>query len=195
MQLPAHQRKHAEFEDTRHQHYEKVWALVYGILGDRDAAYDITDDVFRRYWMQLAGGTEIRNVLAWLRKVGRNLALAYRRSAFRRNGTQGPEIMNTIVGNEPSPMESMQHVERFQKLAEAVNSLPPHYAEVIRLRFYEGLTPKGIAALRATSVATVNGQLRRALESLRESLCDEDDGTPENLRRRRGSAAYSLRHL
>jgi RNA polymerase sigma-70 factor (ECF subfamily) len=195
MQLPAHQRKHAEFEDTRHQHYAKVWALVYVILGNRDAAYDITDDVFARFWMQLAGGAEIRNVRAWLRKVGQNLAMDYRRSAFRRNGTQGPKIMNNIVGDEPSPVESMQCVERLQRLAEAVKTLPPNYAEVIRLRFYEGLTPQDIAALLLTSVAAVNGLLRRALGRLRKSLRDEDDGTPENLRRRRGSPAYSLRHL
>jgi RNA polymerase sigma-70 factor (ECF subfamily) len=186
MQLPPNQRKHAEFEAILHRYYPEVWALAYALWKNVHEANDIAQEVFLRFWMQWVSGAEIGNVRAWLLRVARNLAADYARSAFRRNGTHGPEIMNKIVSDEPSREASMQRAERLKRLPRAIHKLPQHYADVIRLRFYAGFKPRDIAALQSTTVATIKGRLRRGLDCLRKLMrdlrpdADDHDGAAEN---------------
>ena len=73
---------------------------------DADIALDITQEAFLRLWKQWQAAEEIQNPRAWLMRVARNLAEDYVKSAFRRNGTHPPQLMNGVRAPEWSPLES-----------------------------------------------------------------------------------------
>ena len=64
------------------------------------------------------------------------------------------------------------------RLAAAVERLPAHFREAVRLRYLEGLTPKEIAAALGTPERTVRTHLLRGLRQLRAEVGDLSD--PEN---------------
>ena len=99
---PRGSTRRAEFELLYEQHSREVWALAYARWMDSDQAMDVTQEAFLRLWKQWeAGGEDIQNPRAWLLRVARNLAEDYAKSAFRRNGTQPPELLNGVRSAQP----------------------------------------------------------------------------------------------
>ena len=89
--------RRAEFESLYDQFSREVWALAYARWMDGDLAMDIMQETFLRLWKQWESvAEEIQNTRAWLLRVAHNLAEDYAKSAFRRNGTQSPEILDGV---------------------------------------------------------------------------------------------------
>src|ERR1700746_2054318 len=99
------------FETLYQRHSREVWALAYARWMNADTAMDITQEAFLRLWKQWETGEAIVNPRAWLLRVTRNLAEDYAKSAFRRNGTQPPQVMNGVSSREPLPLERLERVE------------------------------------------------------------------------------------
>src|SRR5581483_5068963 len=102
-----------EFDALYRQHSREVWASAYGRWMDADLALDITQEAFLRLWRQLEDGEAIQNPRAWLLRVARNLAEDHAKSAFRRNGTQPPELLNGVLFSQPMPIEKLEQDELF----------------------------------------------------------------------------------
>src|SRR6516165_6257644 len=99
------ERRHADFERLYDRHGREVWALAYARWLNADLALDIMQETFLRLWKQWQDGASILNPRAWLLRVARNLAEDQAKSAFRRNGTHPPQMMNGVHGHAPPPLE------------------------------------------------------------------------------------------
>src|SRR5215213_8651376 len=104
-------RRHADFEAIYQRHSREVWALAYARWLNADTATDLMQEAFLRLWKQWHAGATVLNPRAWLLRVTRNLAEDHAKSAFRRNGTQPPQVMNGVHSAEPSPLERMEQDE------------------------------------------------------------------------------------
>ena len=118
---PPHQ---ADFEEIYQRHSREVWALVYARWLNADVALDIMQETFLRLWKQWQEGSEIVNPRAWVLRVARNLAEDHAKSSFRRNGTQPPQTMNGVQGQQPLPLERMARDETFGQLRKELQQLP-----------------------------------------------------------------------
>src|SRR3954447_8471652 len=105
--------RRAVFESLYASHSREVWALAYARWMDSDLAMDVTQEAFLRLWKQWEAGEEIQNPRAWLMKVARNLAEDSAKSAFRRNGTQPPELLNGVRSSQPTAAETLEREETF----------------------------------------------------------------------------------
>src|SRR5947208_5204489 len=117
--------RRAEFESLYEQHSREVWALAYARWMDSDLAMDITQEAFLRLWRQWEAGDDIQNPRAWLLRVARNLAEDSAKSAFRRNGTQPPELLNGVRSSQPLPAEVLEKEELFAQLRAVLEALSP----------------------------------------------------------------------
>src|SRR5262249_32709914 len=124
--------RHADFEALYQRHSREVWAMAYARWMDADTALDITQEAFMRLWKQWNGkdakgketkGTTILNPGAWLLRVARNLAEDYSKSAFRRNGTHPPQVMNGVRSHNPLPLECLEREETFAQLRGVLQEL------------------------------------------------------------------------
>src|SRR5947208_2345068 len=97
-------RSHARFDEADFQaiydrYSREVWAVVYARWLQSDAAVDIMQETFLRYWKHSRSQAEpIREPRPWLLRVARNLAEDYRKNAFQRNGTWDPLEFNGVAG-------------------------------------------------------------------------------------------------
>src|SRR5438876_11334772 len=122
---PAAQGAQAAFNALYQRHNREVWALAYARWIDPDTALDITQEAFLRLWKQWQAGEEINNPRAWLMRVARNLAEDYVKSAFRRNGTHPPQLMNGVKSHAPSPLDTLERDETFAQIQAVLRELSP----------------------------------------------------------------------
>lgn len=127
------------------------------------------DDLAQQVWLRLlehpprhAGALR-----GWLATVARNLALGERRSAERRQCREGESGRHEA---EDAAADLVLREERRAELVREVLLLEPAMREAIVLRYFDGLSPRAIAARTGVPVATVKTRLKRGLASLRGRL-------------------------
>src|SRR5947208_2955454 len=170
--------RRAEFESLYASHSREVWALAYARWMDSDLALDITQEAFLRLWKQWEVGEDIQNPRAWLMRVARNLAEDYAKSAFRRNGTQPPELLNGVRSSQPLPADELERQEQFAQLRAVLEELAPADREILTLRYAFDLDANTIAERLNVAVTAVHMRLSRARQRLAERLSSHGDFTP-----------------
>lgn len=158
------------FESLYSQFQREVWALAYARWMDADSALDITQETFLRLWKQLEDREEIQNPRAWLLRVARNLAEDYAKSAFRRNGTQPPELFGGLASTTTAPSDKMERDETFARVRELLDELPDADREILTLRYALEYDAPKIADMLGLAVTAVHMRLSRARQRLADKL-------------------------
>lgn len=142
---------------------EALRRLAGALLGDAHAAEDVVQDAFAA---ALARGSSPVGLGSWLRAVVRRAALDRRRRALRRKARESAVARREEVDEDAS----LERLELVEALARELRALDEPYRTALRLRYFDGLAPREIAARLALPLATVESRLVRALEQLRERL-------------------------
>jgi RNA polymerase sigma-70 factor (ECF subfamily) len=162
--------RHHDFEALYQAHSREVWALAYARWMNAETALDITQETFLRLWKQWEAGEEILNPRAWLLRVARNLAEDHAKSAFRRNGTQPPQTMNSLHAQGQLPLERLEQEETFGQLREILAEMPRADREILTLRYSLEYSTTEIAELLSINPTAVHMRLSRARQRLAERL-------------------------
>ncbi len=176
---PSGSARRAEFESLYELYSREVWSLAYARWMDSDLALDVTQEVFLRLWKQWEAGDEILNPRAWLLRVARNLAEDYAKSAFRRYGTQPPELLNGVRSRQPEPTELLEKAEIFAQLRAVLEELSQADRDVLTLRYGLDYDANTIAELLNVNVTAVHMRLSRARQRLAERLATHEDFNPD----------------
>lgn len=177
---PLGSARRAEFESLYAQYSREVWALAYARWTDSDLAMDVTQEAFLRLWKQWEQHPteDIQNPRAWLLRVARNLAEDYAKSAFRRNGTQPPELLNGVRSSQPLPADEMERQEQFAQLRAVLDELAPADREILTLRYAFDYDANTIAERLSVAVTAVHMRLSRARQRLADKLASHGDFAP-----------------
>ncbi|HVK10897.1 MAG TPA: sigma-70 family RNA polymerase sigma factor [Gemmataceae bacterium] len=168
---PAADPRRAEFEALYERHGREVWALAYARWMDADAALDIAQEAFLRLWRHWeAGAEDLQNPRAWLLRVARNLAEDYAKSAFRRNGTTPPAILNGVRSRDPQPLDDMERAEAFAAIRSTLEELPPGDRDLLTLRYALDYDAAQIAEVLGINATAVHMRLSRARQRLADKL-------------------------
>jgi RNA polymerase sigma-70 factor (ECF subfamily) len=167
---PAPQPLDAEFNSLYRRLSREVWAIVYARCLRADLALDIAQEAFLRLWKQWESGEKIENPRAWLVRVARNLAEDEAKSAFRKNGTHAPALMNGIQASSRQPLENLEHVETLAQVRAELHELSEPDRELLTYRYALDYDAGEIAELLEISVTAVHMRLSRARQRLAERL-------------------------
>lgn len=133
-------------------------------------ADDRTQEVFIRVFRSLRTYDPARGSFCdWLATVARNVA---RKHSRRRAdpGSFDPQLADEVFAAPGNPVESPEAREEIRALIGCIRILPPDLVLVIRLRYVEGRTTRGIAAATGLSEPTVRVRLDEARSRLGECL-------------------------
>jgi RNA polymerase sigma-70 factor, ECF subfamily len=164
--------------DALRELYRRHARLVYGmaihVVGDREAAEEITQDVFVRAWSK--AGTYQRGkarVATWLARIARNHAIdVLRRMRTRRATAALPweaAVEERLPGADDPAAEVLDRVES-ERVTAAVMSLPPEQRAALALAYYRGYTHREIAEATGEPLGTVKTRIRSAMARLRREL-------------------------
>jgi RNA polymerase sigma-70 factor (ECF subfamily) len=148
-------------------------STLYYLLGNHEDAQDAAQDAFLKCWRSREGFGDIRNMRAWIFRVGLNAAKDLQRNAWRRKakpliGTPAQSAAATV-----QPADAMAHGEDMERLRQALLDLRPEEKAIFLLRQNADLTYEEIAEMRSCPVGTVKTQMRAALLKLRRVLGEE----------------------
>jgi RNA polymerase sigma-70 factor (ECF subfamily) len=160
-----------------HAHQRAVYSLALRMLGTREAAEDLTQEVFMELSSKLRTIESNAHLSFWLRRVTTHRAIDQlrRRARVEMTSLEAEEAMlfSPEEGHDPVLQRS---------LGTLLATLSPPARAVLLLRYQEDLDPVDIARTLDMSVNTVKSHLKRSLESLRQRLPDATPG-PREIRR------------
>jgi RNA polymerase sigma-70 factor (sigma-E family) len=148
--------------------YSRLVRLATLMLGDSQAAEDVTQEAFIRLDRRARRMGDVAFERAYLRKIVINLS----RSALRRRIVaikHAPRPASHAPGADAGALE---HLERDKMLA-ALRRLPTRQRQALVLRFYEDLSEAEIADAMGCKIGTVKATLSHAKQAL-ANLLDKD---------------------
>ena len=162
--IEAAQENPARFGDLYELHFDRVYAYVSRRLGDRDAAQDVTSEVFHHALVNLKH-FEWRGAPfgAWLMRIASN-AITDRWRRQNRESGRSSEI--EAVSQDPSP-EEVQHRAHLFAL---VRTLPEDQRRVIEMRFAEERSVREIALALGKTEGSIKQLQFRGIQKLREEV-------------------------
>ena len=159
-----------------------VYATAYYYVGRYGASEDIAQDAFLAAYRSLPRLKEPAKFGAWLKEITCRTAANW----LRRHGVKlkqetplpfkRPMLMEDARAN---PRGSMERKERFQRVQDAIESLPERYRLPVILRYLQELTYEEIASFTGETLDEVRDILQRAGRMLRDKLADLDSSEGE----------------
>lgn len=147
-------------------------STLFFVLGNQEDAQDVAQDAFLKCWRTRQTLSEVRNMRAWIFRVGLNAAKDLQRNAWRRRAKHmGGDTPEKAV--DSSPAEHLEEKESLDRLRQALKELRPEEKAVFLLRQNGDLTYEEIAELRQSPVGTVKTQMRSALQKLKRVLKEQ----------------------
>jgi RNA polymerase sigma-70 factor (ECF subfamily) len=145
-------------------------STLFFLLGNHDDAQDAAQDAFLKCWRARGALPQIRNMRAWIFRVGLNTAKDMQRSSWRRRSRPiTAEITQSTLCDDP-PLLALTEKEDLERLRNALLHLRPEGKAVFLLRQNGHLTYKEIAQLLQSPVGSVKTLMRAALRKLRQVL-------------------------
>src|SRR5690349_5071271 len=126
----------------------RVFALALRLLSDRQAAEEVTQDVFLRIWQRAdTFQPGASSALAWLLAITRNRSIdelrSHRANARRQ---EAPELHGTASGAADDPQRRAEDRLLADEVRRVLAMLPPRQRRAIELAVFGGLTHSEIAA-------------------------------------------------
>jgi RNA polymerase sigma-70 factor (ECF subfamily) len=161
-----------DFETWFHDHRSAVFRYVRFRVATREAAEDVTSEVFMKALRSLHRYDPDRAApRTWLLRIARNAVTDHLR-ALRRRGSLHVSLdrVPDLVSDMPSQEERVIREERIQRLLNGSRTLRRADQEVLSLRYGSGLDNGEIAEHLGVSNNAVAVRLHRALKRLREAV-------------------------
>jgi RNA polymerase sigma-70 factor (ECF subfamily) len=159
------------------EHQRMVYQLAFHLLGNRDEALDLSQDVFMRVFRtlpQFRGQSQLRT---WIYRIVVNQARNRQRWWRRRHRASQVSLDQHLEAHgEPSgnPQVAPDNVLVQKRLASqlrhALDALPFDQRTVVILREIDGLSYDEIAFSLGVTLGTVKSRLTRARRALRDGL-------------------------
>src|SRR6516164_4005010 len=147
----------------------KLYGVVVRILGRRDLAQDVLQDVYVRVW-QRAGEFDptLGSPITWMVAIARNRALDEVKRKTMRSLDDMPELLQ--LPGEDDPHASLERDEERRRLQACLDGLEVEKRQILRLAYHYGMTREEIARRLDRPTATVKTWLRRSLAQLKDCL-------------------------
>ena len=153
----------ADLEEIFRDAYPRVVAVAARVLGGRDEAEDVAQEVFVSFGRSAVPAGE---ATGWLCVAAAHTALNHLRAGRRRVARESEEA---VAHPEPDVADTVVTREERRRVREALARLPRKQAVALVLR-HSGLSYAEVAAALALSPGSVGTTVRRAESALRKEL-------------------------
>lgn len=156
----------------------QVFGLVLKILDNREAAEEVTLDVYTQVWRQAHTYDETRGTPGgWLMTIARTRAIdRFRAGAAERGRIQSLDAVEYFVSDGKTPEQDLAGQERQRYVQQALAFLTAEQREAIALAYFYGLSQSEIADKLNLPLGTVKTRMRLGMMKLREALAPYQEG-------------------
>ena len=162
------------------RHARRVRDYVRMLVKDNDVADDLTQEVLIKVVKVLDEGryTDKGKFQPWLLRIARNRVLDYFRAQKQvktvSESSAGFDILGSKNFAEPSIEDRLISEQQAEEVRQLIEQLPAEQREVVKMRYYEGLSFKEIAEHTGVSINTALGRMRYALINMRQIIKEKN---------------------
>jgi RNA polymerase sigma-70 factor, ECF subfamily len=165
------------FEELVRRYQRPIVSYIYRMLGNYDAALDVTQEVFIKVYNSLARYSSEYKFSTWLYKIAHNASIDYLRrnshyfqSLEQENADGSFELQ--IESKRDTPEQEQENKELRSEIEIVVNCLPVVYRELILLRHSQDLSYDEISEITNLPLGTVKNRLFRARDLMRQMFVE-----------------------
>jgi RNA polymerase sigma-70 factor (ECF subfamily) len=155
------------FEVIFYRHYDRVYGLLFRLLGDRAEAEDVLQELFLKLYRRPLTGAREHNVGAWLYRAATNMAY----NAIRDRGRRRRRIEWAARQESeavPDPAEAAAARDTQAAVRAALARLPERQTQMLLLR-QMGLSYAELAEACEVAPGSVGTMLARAARAFRRA--------------------------
>ncbi len=165
------------FEEIFERYQSMVFNLAYRVLGDREEAQDVSQEVFLSIYKKLSNFRGECSIRTWIYRIAINCASNRHRwwGRLRRRGTvsldeclaKNPTLFSSVTKTPEEELLAHEHVRRIEN---SLLKLPVKQRVAVFLRDIEDMTYEEIAETLRVSLGTVKSRIARGREELKKQL-------------------------
>ena len=166
-----------DFEELVRRYQRPIAAYVYRMIGDYEAALDLSQEVFIKVYNSLRSYRPEFKFSTWIYRIAHNAAIDYLRrqqggrGAFALTGEfDGEQREIPIESSRLSPEQEYAGKERREEIEHVIRQLPAAYRELVVLRHSHDMSYEEIVEVTGLPLGTVKNRLFRAREVMRQQF-------------------------
>ncbi|OGI34332.1 MAG: hypothetical protein A2259_02580 [Candidatus Moranbacteria bacterium RIFOXYA2_FULL_43_15] len=153
----------------------KLFAYLYRLIGNREEAQDLLQDVFIKVYKNLRGYDAERKFSSWIYRIAHNEAVNHIKRKSLKRFVSWESVVSTkdkleSSSNEEGAQDAWIRKEISQEVNAAIDRLPAKYKQVLLLRYYSDNSYEEISEILDRPVNTVGTLINRAKRKLAEEL-------------------------
>lgn len=156
----------SSFEILFYRHYDRVYGILFRLIGNRQEAEDVAQEVFIKLYRQRFDEAREHNLSAWLFRVATNMGYNHVRSRKRR-WTRNLSLVRDANNSSGDPAERADRAETRSKVRAVLGQLSERQNQLLILR-QMGFSYGEIADICQIAPGSVGTMLSRAADAFRE---------------------------
>ena len=165
----------ASFEVLFYRHYDRVYGLLFRLLGNRVEAEDVTQELFLKLYRRPLSGKREHNLTSWLYRVATNSSLDVlrRRRRDRSHHTSlddAPAGRRETVSEDPGQDRLLFSSQVNERLGAALFELSELERTAFTLRHFENFPLAEISLSLGISTNSTKQAVFRAVKKVRRTL-------------------------
>ena len=165
------------FADLVRRYERPIFSLIVRMVHDPSVAEDVAQETFLKAYRRLDTYDSTRKFSSWLFKIAHNATLDHLRRPnldtlpLEPHGEDDTDFSAVLADEKSeSPEASAGRYDLARALDRGLSGLRPDYAEVLLLRFRQGLSYQEIAEVTGQPLGTVKTNIHRARKELAAAL-------------------------
>lgn len=157
------------------RYQKKLFSYIYHLVGNRDEAEDILQNVFAKTYRNIGYFDVTRKFSSWIYRIAHNESVNYLKRRSKRYTVSWEEILTSkdkldSASNDENPTERMEHQEIANEIGLALKKIPEKYQQVLKLRYFKEYSYEEMGRVLHKPINTVGTLINRAKRKLLEAV-------------------------
>lgn len=159
---------------------ERVYWHVARMLGSREDAMDVTQEIFVKIWSNLSRFEGRSRLYTWIYRIATNEALGWIRKHRKMQGISLDDEQ-AGVAHQMSSSEGVDGARAQEYLEKALADLPPKQRQVFLLRHQDEMPYEEMSAVLETSVGALKASYHHAVRKVEASIRQAAANSPDEM--------------
>lgn len=148
------------------KYQQKLYYHIRRMVKNHDDADDVLQNTFIKAWAGLKNFREESNLYTWLYRIATNETLTF----LGKNKNMTLVDADKTLMRQPASEQGMGGDEIYQKLQQAIDTLPDKQKLVFNMKYFEEMPYEQMSSILDTSVGALKASYHHAVKKIEEFL-------------------------